>query len=87
LIALCRAYDELLVGYGGGLYKAKDCVGSVERMAARLGLVRGLVRPRPDQPGFAKSNATSSLSDETTIAVAPSSENVPLSSVPGSERQ
>jgi decaprenylphospho-beta-D-ribofuranose 2-oxidase len=80
LIALCRAYDELLAACGGGLYKAKDCVGSVERMAGRLGLGR-------DQPGLARSNATSSLSDDTTMAVAPSSENVPLSSVPGSERQ
>jgi len=65
LIALCRAYDDLLAACGGGLYKAKDCVGSVERMAGRLGLVR---------PYRVSSKETSSLSEEMTIAVAPSSE-------------
>jgi hypothetical protein len=64
LIALCRAYDELLASCGGGLYKAKDCVGSVERMAERLRLYRV----------GGPSNETSSLSEEMTIAVAPSSE-------------
>jgi len=34
LISLCRAYDRLLLGCGGRVYKAKDCVGSFERLAA-----------------------------------------------------
>ncbi|MGE5346090.1 MAG: FAD-binding oxidoreductase [Acidithiobacillales bacterium] len=34
LIRLCRAYDRLLLGCGGSAYKAKDCVGSVERLEA-----------------------------------------------------
>jgi decaprenylphospho-beta-D-ribofuranose 2-oxidase len=32
LIGLCRAYDRLVLENGGRLYKAKDCVGSVERL-------------------------------------------------------
>jgi FAD/FMN-containing dehydrogenase len=83
LIALCRAYDELLARVGGGLYKAKDCVSSVERMGARL----GLFRDRPDQRAGAGATSISSPSEETMMAVAPSSENVPLSTVPASERQ
>ena len=67
LIALCRAYDELLAAAGGGLYKAKDCVGSVERMSARLGLARAGQRA-------ASSKEISSASEETTMAIAPSSE-------------
>lgn len=34
LIRLCRACDRLLLDCGGNAYKAKDCVGSVERLAA-----------------------------------------------------
>lgn len=34
LIGLCRALDALVRESGGRLYKAKDCVGSVERLAA-----------------------------------------------------
>ncbi len=34
LIRLCRAYDRLLLECGGRVYKAKDCVGSVERLEA-----------------------------------------------------
>jgi hypothetical protein len=34
LIRLCRAYDALVFESGGRLYKAKDCVGSVERLEA-----------------------------------------------------
>jgi FAD/FMN-containing dehydrogenase len=34
LIALARAFDALLLACGGNTYKAKDCVGSVERLAA-----------------------------------------------------
>ncbi len=34
LISLCRAFDRLVADSGGRLYKAKDCVGSVERLAA-----------------------------------------------------
>jgi len=37
LISLCRAYDQLLLGCGGRVYKAKDCVGSFERLAAARG--------------------------------------------------
>lgn len=37
LIRLCRAYDRLLLECGGRAYKAKDCVGSVERLAAARG--------------------------------------------------
>ncbi|HEX7527795.1 MAG TPA: FAD-dependent oxidoreductase [Thermoanaerobaculia bacterium] len=38
LIGLCRAFDALLLECGGRAYKAKDCVGSVERLAgARRG--------------------------------------------------
>jgi decaprenylphospho-beta-D-ribofuranose 2-oxidase len=33
LIALCRDFDALLLRCGGRAYKAKDCVGSVERLA------------------------------------------------------
>jgi decaprenylphospho-beta-D-ribofuranose 2-oxidase len=33
LISLCRAFDALLLECGGRAYKAKDCVGSVERLA------------------------------------------------------
>lgn len=33
LVALCRAFDALLLECGGRAYKAKDCVGSVERLA------------------------------------------------------
>jgi len=32
LIGLCRAFDRLVLENGGRLYKAKDCVGSVERL-------------------------------------------------------
>jgi hypothetical protein len=35
LIGLCRAFDRLVAEAGGRLYRAKDCVGSVERLAAR----------------------------------------------------
>jgi len=34
LIRLCRAFDRLLLVCGGGVYRAKDGVGSVERLAA-----------------------------------------------------
>jgi FAD/FMN-containing dehydrogenase len=34
LVRLCRAYDRLLLACGGRVYKAKDCVGSFERLAA-----------------------------------------------------
>ncbi len=37
LIALARAFDALLLACGGHTYKAKDCVGSVERLAAARG--------------------------------------------------
>ncbi len=37
LIALCRAFDALLLACGGHTYKAKDCVGSVERLASARG--------------------------------------------------
>ncbi len=37
LIALARAFDALLLACGGRTYKAKDCVGSVERLAAARG--------------------------------------------------
>ena len=37
LIALARAFDALLLACGGRAYKAKDCVGSVERLAAARG--------------------------------------------------
>jgi decaprenylphospho-beta-D-ribofuranose 2-oxidase len=37
LIALARAFDALLLACGGNTYKAKDCVGSVERLAAARG--------------------------------------------------
>ncbi len=37
LIRLCRAYDRLLLEVGGRVYKAKDCVGSFERLAAARG--------------------------------------------------
>jgi len=33
LVELCRAFDALLLECGGRAYKAKDCVGSVERLA------------------------------------------------------
>lgn len=35
LLALCRAYDRLVLDSGGAFYKAKDSVGSFERAAAR----------------------------------------------------
>ena len=34
LIRLCRAFDRLLLDCGGSVYRAKDGVGSVERLAA-----------------------------------------------------
>jgi len=37
LIALARALDALLFSCGGHAYRAKDCVGSVERLAAARG--------------------------------------------------
>jgi FAD/FMN-containing dehydrogenase len=37
LVTLCRALDALLLSCGGHAYKAKDCVGSVERLAAARG--------------------------------------------------
>jgi decaprenylphospho-beta-D-ribofuranose 2-oxidase len=37
LIRLCRAFDALLLECGGRAYKAKDCVGSVERLAEARG--------------------------------------------------
>ena len=37
LIGLCRAFDALLLECGGRAYKAKDCVGSVERLARARG--------------------------------------------------
>ena len=37
LIGLCRAFDALLLECGGSAYKAKDCVGSVERLAGARG--------------------------------------------------
>jgi len=37
LVALCRAFDALLLECGGRAYKAKDCVGSVERLAGARG--------------------------------------------------
>ena len=38
LVGLSRAFDALLLECGGRAYKAKDCVGSVERLAgARRG--------------------------------------------------
>jgi len=37
LIGLCRALDRLVAGSGGRIYKAKDCVGSVERLAGAGG--------------------------------------------------
>jgi FAD/FMN-containing dehydrogenase len=38
LLALCRAFDRLLLEAGGRVYKAKDCVGSFERLAAARGI-------------------------------------------------
>ena len=37
LVGLCRAFDALLLECGGRAYKAKDCVGSVERLAEARG--------------------------------------------------
>jgi FAD/FMN-containing dehydrogenase len=38
LIRLCRDFDRILLETGGRAYRAKDCVGTVERLAAaRLG--------------------------------------------------
>lgn len=37
LLRLCRAYDRLLLEVGGRIYRAKDCVGSFERLAAARG--------------------------------------------------
>ncbi len=34
LLRLCRAFDALVKANGGRVYKAKDCVSSVERLAA-----------------------------------------------------
>jgi decaprenylphospho-beta-D-ribofuranose 2-oxidase len=34
LLGLCRAFDALVKDSGGRVYKAKDCVNSVERLAA-----------------------------------------------------
>ena len=34
LLRLCRAFDRLLLDCGGRVYRAKDCVGSAERLAA-----------------------------------------------------
>ena len=34
LIRLCRDFDRVLLETGGRAYKAKDCVGTVERLAA-----------------------------------------------------
>ena len=35
LIHLCRGFDRLVADSGGRIYKAKDCVGSFERIGAR----------------------------------------------------
>ncbi|MFI5119816.1 MAG: FAD-dependent oxidoreductase [Thermoanaerobaculia bacterium] len=37
LVGLARAFDDLLLSCGGHAYRAKDCVGSVERLAAARG--------------------------------------------------
>ena len=37
LLRLCRAYDRLLLDVGGRVYRAKDCVGTFERLAAARG--------------------------------------------------
>ncbi|MDL2716427.1 MAG: FAD-dependent oxidoreductase [Acidobacteriota bacterium] len=37
LAGLCRAFDALLLECGGRAYKAKDCVGSIERLAGARG--------------------------------------------------
>ncbi len=37
LVGLCRAFDALLLESGGHAYRAKDCVGSVARLAAARG--------------------------------------------------
>ncbi|MEO8584886.1 MAG: FAD-binding oxidoreductase [Acidobacteriota bacterium] len=37
LVGLCRAFDALLLQCGGSAYKAKDCVGSVERLTGARG--------------------------------------------------
>ncbi|MCM3878277.1 MAG: FAD-dependent oxidoreductase [Thermoanaerobaculia bacterium] len=37
LVRLCRAFDALLLECGGRAYRAKDCVGSVERLAGARG--------------------------------------------------
>ena len=34
LIRLCRGFDRILLETGGRAYRAKDCVGTVERLAA-----------------------------------------------------
>jgi FAD/FMN-containing dehydrogenase len=34
LIRLCRGFDRILIETGGRAYRAKDCVGTVERLAA-----------------------------------------------------
>jgi FAD/FMN-containing dehydrogenase len=34
LVRLCRAFDRILLETGGRAYRAKDCVGTVERLAA-----------------------------------------------------
>jgi decaprenylphospho-beta-D-ribofuranose 2-oxidase len=47
LIRLCRAYDRLLLDCGGSTYRAKDCVGSVERLEAVRGAATGSSRSRP----------------------------------------
>jgi decaprenylphospho-beta-D-ribofuranose 2-oxidase len=38
LVRLCRAFDRLLLDCGGRVYRAKDCVGSAERLAAARGV-------------------------------------------------
>jgi hypothetical protein len=37
LVGLCRAFDALLLECGGRAYRAKDCVGSVKRLAEARG--------------------------------------------------
>ncbi len=37
LVRLCRAYDRLLLECGGRVYRAKDCVGSFDRLQAARG--------------------------------------------------
>jgi FAD/FMN-containing dehydrogenase len=37
LLRLCRAFDRVLLETGGRAYRAKDCVGTVDRLAAARG--------------------------------------------------